>query len=174
MPGMNRQIVQLFGLTLLLFALLIAYTSRWTVFEADELNEMTDLNRRPLIEEQQVPRGLILADNGEVLARSVPRGRGEDKIYTRNYPTGSLFSQAVGYSFISRGRAGLERSRNDALTGEQNEFGTIFRELQARDSARATTSARRSTARARRRRSRAWPAVAAPSWRWSRRRAACG
>src|SRR4051794_33817890 len=99
---MNRQIVQLFGLTMVLFALLIAYTSRWTVFDADDLNHNT-ANRRPLIEEQKVPRGLILADDGGVLARSVPRGHGENRTYTRTYPTGSLFSQAVGYSYISRG-----------------------------------------------------------------------
>jgi peptidoglycan glycosyltransferase len=128
---MNRQIVQLFGLTMLLFALLIAYTSRWTVFEADELNDET-ANKRPLIEEQKVPRGLILADGGKVLARSIPRGRGESRIYTRTYPTGPLFAQAVGYSFIDE-RVGLERSRNDALTGDLNEFGTIFRELQSRE-----------------------------------------
>ncbi|MEJ7716202.1 MAG: penicillin-binding transpeptidase domain-containing protein [Thermoleophilaceae bacterium] len=39
----------------------------------------------------------------------------------------------MGYSFISRGRAGLERSRNGALTGQESEFGTIFSELQNRD-----------------------------------------
>ncbi len=128
---MNKQIVQLFGLTMLLFAVLIGFTSRWSVFEQDSLEDQTS-NRRPLIEEQRIPRGLIRASDGTVIARSVPRGRGEARTFTRTYPTGPLFSHAVGYSFISRGRVGLERSRNDELTGEEDEFANIFSELQSK------------------------------------------
>jgi peptidoglycan glycosyltransferase len=128
----NRQIVQLFGLTLILFGILIGFTSRWTVFEAASLEDQT-LNRRPLIEQQQVPRGLILARDGEVLARSDPRGRGNRRTYVRSYPHGELYAQPVGYSYIERGETALEKSRNDALTGDLNEFGTIFRELQSQE-----------------------------------------
>jgi peptidoglycan glycosyltransferase len=128
---MNRQIVQLFGLTLVLFGILIAFTSRWTVFEAASLEDQT-LNKRPLIEQQRVPRGLILASDGEtVLARSDPRGKGARRIYVRGYPLGDLFAHAVGYSYVDVGETGIEKSRNDALTGDLNEFGTIFRELQS-------------------------------------------
>ena len=71
---MNRQIVQLFGLFAVLFALLVGFTSRWTVFEAQSLEDNQN-NRRPLIEEQQIPRGLILASDGRtVLARSAAAG----------------------------------------------------------------------------------------------------
>lgn len=130
---MNRQIVQLFGLTLVLFAVLIGFTSRWTVFEAESLEDNA-LNKRPLLEQQQVPRGLILARDGDtVLAQSDPEGRGKRRVYRRSYPEGELFSQPVGYSFIDRGEVGIEKSRNDALTGDLNEFGTIFRELQGGD-----------------------------------------
>lgn len=130
---MNRQIVQLFALTLVLFGVLIAFTSRWTVFEAASLEDNT-LNRRGLIEQQQVPRGLILARDGDtVLAQSDPRGRGEQRTYVRSYPEGETFGHPVGYSYIDIGESGLERSRNDALTGDLNEFGTIFRELQSRE-----------------------------------------
>jgi penicillin-binding protein A len=129
----NRQIVQLFALTLLLFGVLIAFTSRWTVFEAASLEDQT-LNKRPLLEQQRVPRGLILARDGRtVLAQSDPRGRGRRRVYTRSYPQGDLFGQAVGYSYISVSETGLEKSRNDALTGDLDEFGTIFRELQGGD-----------------------------------------
>ena len=128
---MNTQIVQLFGLTMLLFAVLIGFTSRWSVFDQDRLENETS-NRRPLIEEQRIPRGLIRASDGTVIARSVGRGRGEQRIFNRTYPTGPLFSHAVGYSFISRGRAGLERSRNDELTGKEDEFENIFSELQSK------------------------------------------
>jgi penicillin-binding protein A len=129
----NRQIVQLFALTLVLFGVLIAFTSRWTVFEAASLED-NQLNRRGLIEQQQVPRGLILARDGTtVLARSEPRGRGSSRTYVRSYPEGETFGHPVGYSYITIGESGIERSRNDALTGDLNEFGTIFRELQSRE-----------------------------------------
>jgi peptidoglycan glycosyltransferase len=130
---MNRQIVQLFALTLVLFGVLVAFTSRWTVFEATSLED-NKLNRRGLIEQQQVPRGLILAGDGEeVLARSEPRGRGKQLTYVRSYPEGETFGHPVGYSYINAGETGIERSRNDALTGDLNEFGTIFRELQSKE-----------------------------------------
>jgi peptidoglycan glycosyltransferase len=128
---MNRQIIQLFGISMLLFAVLIGFTSRWSVFDAQALKDQP-ANRRPLIQEEQIARGLIKADDGTVLARSVPHGKGEQKIYSRTYPTGALFGHAVGYSFITRGRAGLERSRNSALTGQESEFSTIFSQLQDR------------------------------------------
>jgi len=129
---MNRQIIQLFGLSLLLFATLIAFTSRWTVFEAEGLSNDPS-NRRPLIEEQQVPRGLIKASDGTVLARSEPRGRGQARTFVRTYPTGPLFAHAVGYSFIEQGRSGLEEFRNEDLAGEEDEFGTIFSQLESKE-----------------------------------------
>ena len=123
---MNRQIVQLFGLFVLLFALLLVFTSRWTVFEASSLEDNPD-NRRPLIEEQRIPRGVIYASDGNtVLARSRGRGRGQSRTYTRTYPTGGLFGHPVGFSYIRNGRRGLELSRNDDLVGEEDEFESIL------------------------------------------------
>jgi penicillin-binding protein A len=130
---LNRQIAQLFGLFVLLFAVLVAFTSYWSVLEADGLEDNPN-NRRALIREQKVPRGLILASDGETeLARSVPRGRGEDRIFTRTYPTGGLFSHPVGYSFIRNGRISLEQSQNEALAGEEDEFESIFTGLEGRE-----------------------------------------
>ena len=130
---MNRQIVQLFGLFTLLFAILLAFTSRWTVFEASSLENNPD-NRRPLIEEQKIPRGLIYAADGKtVLARSVGHGRGENRIYTRTYPTGSTFGHPVGFSYIRNGRRGLEQSRNDDLAGKEDEFSSILSGLESRN-----------------------------------------
>jgi peptidoglycan glycosyltransferase len=128
----NRQIAQLFGVSVLLFGLLVVFTSRWTVFEAKSLENNT-ANRRPLIEEQKVPRGLILARDGRTeLARSRGSGSGENRIFTRVYPTGPLFSHAVGYSFIENGRRGLEQSRNDDLAGKEDEFASIFSQIESR------------------------------------------
>jgi len=129
----NRQIVQLFGLFVLLFALLLAFTSRWTVFEASSLEDNA-ANRRPLIEEQRIPRGVIYASDGRTaLARSRGEGRGQNRIYTRTYPTRGLFAHPVGFSYIRNGRRGLELSRNDDLVGEEDEFESILAGLESRD-----------------------------------------
>jgi peptidoglycan glycosyltransferase len=129
----NRQIVQLFGLFALLFGVLVAFTSRWTVIEAESLADNPN-NRRPLIEEQRIPRGLILASDGRtVLARSRGQGRGQNRIYTRSYPQGGLFAHPIGFSFIRNGRRGLELSRNDDLVGEEDEFESILSGLESRD-----------------------------------------
>jgi len=109
----NRSIGRLFGLVLVLFALLVAFTSRWTVFEAEALRD-NDNNRRELLAEQLIKRGVIRADNGEVLAGSRPLSQ---KRFGRRYPTGELFAHAVGCTSIDRGRSGLEEYYNDPLTG---------------------------------------------------------
>ncbi len=141
---MNRQIIQLFGLFVFLFAVLVLYTTRWTAAPAAEFAGLGTLeadggladnpnNRRPLIEEQKVPRGLILASDGTVLARSVGRGRGENRTYTRTYPLGGTFGHPVGYSYITNGRRGIEQYRNDELTGKENEFASILAGLESSD-----------------------------------------
>jgi peptidoglycan glycosyltransferase len=109
----NKSIGRLFALVLLLFALLVGFTSRWTVFEAEALRE-NDNNRRELLAEELIKRGVIRADNGQVLAgsRALPQKR-----FGRRYPTGPLFAHAVGCTSIDRGRSGLEDYYNDALTG---------------------------------------------------------
>ena len=111
---MNRPIVRLYGLVVVLFALLIAFTSRWTIFEAGALRQNA-LNRRSLLQQERIQRGRILAADGTVLARSV---RGHEGTYHRTYPTGPLFAQTVGYSFTDLGQSGVERYRNPALDGE--------------------------------------------------------
>jgi penicillin-binding protein A len=129
----NRQIVQLFGLFAVLFALLVVFTSRWTVFEAQSLEDH-QANRRPLIEEQKIPRGLILANDGRtVIARSVGEGRGQNRVFTRTYPQGGLFAHPVGYSFIRNGRRSLELSRNEDLVGQEDEFESLFAGLEGRE-----------------------------------------
>lgn len=113
---MNRSIVRLYGLVVALFALLIAFTSRWTVFEADSLRQSA-LNRRALLQQERIERGTIVAADGMALARSV---RGREGVYRRTYPTGSLFAQTVGYSYTDLGQSGIERYRNLVLNGEEN------------------------------------------------------
>jgi peptidoglycan glycosyltransferase len=125
----NRPIVRLYGLVFLLFALLIAFTSRWTVFEASSLRANT-LNQRGLLQQLRIDRGEILAADGTVLARSV---RGPEGTYTRRYPTGAEFTHSVGYSYIERGQTGLESYRSAALNGEDGaSVQSILNEIQGR------------------------------------------
>jgi peptidoglycan glycosyltransferase len=127
----NRQIVKLFGLTVVLFAVLIGFTSYWSVFEAEALKEKT-ANKRPLLEQQQIERGRIRAADGTVIARSVPKGRGEAVRYVRRYPEGTLFGHPIGYSFVEEGNSEFERFHNDELVGEESEFVSILDELRGR------------------------------------------
>jgi len=127
----NRQIVKLFGLTVVLFAVLIGFTSWWSVFDAQALKEKV-ANKRPLLEQQQIRRGRILAADGTVLARSVAKGRGEGLRYVRHYPEGALYGHPIGYSFVRQGDSEFEKFHNDELVGEGSEFGSILDELRGK------------------------------------------
>jgi penicillin-binding protein A len=126
---MSGPIVRLFGVVILLFALLVLFTSRWTVFEASSLNN-NPLNVRTLLDELQIKRGQILADDGTVLARSVPAPQ---HTWSRFYPAPDVFSQAVGYSIAAQGRqAGLEQSAGPDLRGVKTGLDSIFGQLSPR------------------------------------------
>jgi peptidoglycan glycosyltransferase len=121
----NRPVIRLYVLLIVLFAVLIGFTSRWAVFDASALRNNPN-NHRQVLEEQLIQRGLIRARDGTVLAgnRRLPGKR-----FTRRYPTGSLFALPVGYSSFRFGRAGLERYYNDDLNGQRNEFAGILDQL---------------------------------------------
>ncbi len=127
---MNVPIVRIYALALLLLASLVYFTSKWAVFDADALEERPE-NRRPLIAEQQIPRGSISTADGVLVAESIPESGGQRPVYVRRYvaddPT--LFGNPVGYSFVEVGRTGTELAENDLLSGEQNEFASIIDEL---------------------------------------------
>jgi len=127
----NRQIVKLFGLVVALFAVLVGFTSYWAVFDAKALKEK-DANKRPLLEQQQIRRGRIVAADGTVIARSVPKGHGASLRYVRRYPEGSLFAHPIGYSFVEEGDSEFEQFHNDELVGEESEFDSILDELRGR------------------------------------------
>ena len=85
---MNPPVMRLFALVVVLFGVLVAFTSRWTVFQADALRD-NRLNRRELLQEQKIRRGTIRSADGKVLARSV---RGGGRHVHRRYPTNGLFA----------------------------------------------------------------------------------
>ncbi|HEY5816293.1 MAG TPA: penicillin-binding transpeptidase domain-containing protein [Solirubrobacterales bacterium] len=125
---MNRQIVQLFAFVVVLFGVLIAFTSWWSVFDAEALKDK-QANKRPLLEQQQIERGRILAADGTVLARSVAKGSGDALRYVRRYPEGALYGHPIGYSFVREGDSEFEKFHNDELVGEGSEFASLLDEL---------------------------------------------
>lgn len=125
---MNRQIVKLFGFFVVLFGLLVGFTSYWAVFDAEQLREAS-ANKRPLFEQQQIRRGRILTADRELIAKSVRKGSGDDLRYVRRYPEGSLYGHPIGYSFAEEGQSEFERFHNEELVGEEGEFSSIVEEL---------------------------------------------
>ncbi|HEV3046650.1 MAG TPA: penicillin-binding protein 2 [Solirubrobacteraceae bacterium] len=131
---MNRPIVRLYGLVAVLFALLVAFTSRWTVFEASSLRENPE-NQRRVLEQERIDRGPIVAADGAVLARSV---RGGEGVYERTYPSGELFATPIGYSYLNPGAelgsTGLEKYRNSELSGKSpNNLQSVLDQLQGKE-----------------------------------------
>jgi penicillin-binding protein A len=127
----NRQIVKLFGFIVVLFAILVGFTSYWSVFDAKALKEK-EANKRPLLEQQQIRRGRILAADGTVIAKSVAKGKGDSLRFLRRYPEGPLYGHPIGYSFVRQGDSEFEQFHNDQLVGEESEFSSILDELRGR------------------------------------------
>src|SRR4051794_35161640 len=111
-----------------MIAVLAIFTARWTVLQADALKD-EPLNRRPLLEQQQIPRGLILARDGSRLAINKHIGTHQNRRYYRQYPDGNVFSHAIGYAFVSRGSAGFEQSQNDILSGTGGDLRSFIDEI---------------------------------------------
>ncbi len=128
---MNAPIARLFLATLVLFALLVGFTSTWSVLEAEDLEAKTE-NKRPLFEAQQIERGKILTVDGEIIADSKKKGSDESVRYVRTYPQGSLFGNPIGYSFITQATSGFERAEEDVLTGNDNEFVSLLDQVRGR------------------------------------------
>jgi peptidoglycan glycosyltransferase len=81
---MKTPIVRLYALVIVLFAVLIGFTSRWAVFEAEALRD-NPANRRALLQEERIKRGAIRTADGKLVAGSQAL---PGKRYRRRYPTG--------------------------------------------------------------------------------------
>lgn len=129
---MNARIIKLFAFISVMFAVLVGFTSYWTVFDANNLKNER-VNKRPLFEAQKIKRGRILAADGTVIARSVRKGQGASLRYVRDYPEGDTYGHPIGYSFIEYGNSEFEAFHNSELIGDENEFSTIIDELRGKD-----------------------------------------
>jgi peptidoglycan glycosyltransferase len=114
----NTSVVRLFAGILVLFAALVVATSWWTVVDAEELRTKPE-NRRVLLAEELIKRGIIRSADGTVLAAS--RKLSGDR-FARRYPTGPLMAHPVGCTSLDRGRSGIEDYYNDPLTGRRTEL----------------------------------------------------
>ena len=113
---MNRQLTRVAWVAMALIVALVVGTTYWQTWARPGLAARQD-NEIQRVAEFEVRRGLILAPT-RVLARNrngeAPAGRRSTSAATRR---GSSPSHVVGYSTISRSRAGLEKSLNGTLTG---------------------------------------------------------
>jgi len=114
-----------------MFAVLVGFTSYWTVFDANNLKNER-VNKRPLFEAQKIKRGRILAADGSVIARSVAKGSGPSLRYVRRYPEGDTYGHPIGYSFVEYGNSEFEAYHNSELIGDENEFSSIIDELRGK------------------------------------------
>ena len=109
--------------------MLVGFTSYWSVFDAQALKEK-DANKRPLLEQQQIRRGRILAADGTVIARSVAEGPRRRPPLRQALPgrarsTGTRSATASS----QQGDTEFEQFHNDELIGEESEFSSILDEL---------------------------------------------
>ena len=124
----NRQLIRVGWTAMALIVALIVGTTYWQTWARPGLASRQD-NEIQRVAEFQVRRGLILAP-GRVLAKNRVVKRNGRKLYFRRYPQGRLAVHVVGYSTVSRARAGLEKSMNGVLTGtERNLGGLVERQL---------------------------------------------
>ncbi len=113
---MNRGIRRVGIALAVLILVLVGQLTYLQIVDADNLAN-DPRNVRAALRDANKPRGEIVSADGEVLARSVRSRDGTEFRYQREYPTGQLFSQVVGYQSFVYGNTGVERSYNDALVG---------------------------------------------------------
>ena len=124
---MNPPIARLFAIVLVLFAALVAFTSRWSVFDAQALRdnpqEPARAHRGAAREARDDPRRAT----GRCSPARRPRARARTGAGTPRRR--SLLPQVIGFSDIDLGRAGIERSRNDELSGDAGALDDIVDQL---------------------------------------------
>ncbi len=118
---MNARITRLYRAMALAFAALIATCTYWQVWAAPSLEARQD-NPRLVYRELAVKRGRIISADGITLANNRSRQANGRTIYLRRYPRGGDAAAVVGYSSVQASRAGIERTRNDYLTGANTDL----------------------------------------------------
>ena len=121
---MNTQIRRLFTFVAVALVAVLGMAAYW-LWRSPEL-EARQGNPTLVVRQLTIQRGLITRPTVRC-SRATGAGSLEGRtIYVRRYPTDGLLSQTVGYSTVSRSRAGLERSMNDFLTGSNDNLSTVI------------------------------------------------
>lgn len=100
------------------FGVLLAAASWFQVIGADQYRS-DPRNARGTISLTEKERGLIVAGDGTVLARSDPIPD-DPQSFARSYPEGAVFGQVVGYTTFLVGDAGLEAAFADDLRSRRD------------------------------------------------------
>ena len=130
-PKANRNILWFVYAAVFLFLAMGIYVGYFLVVKSDTVID-NPYNARATIFEDRVTRGKILADDGTVLARTVT-ATDSNGIEVREYPYGSLFAHAVGYSAV--GKTGIESLANfDLLRSHTNLIEQTADEIMGRKS----------------------------------------
>ncbi len=118
---MNARISRLYRVLALGFVALILITTYWQVWAAPSLEARQD-NPRLVYRELAIKRGRIISADGVTLATNTARRANGRTIYFRRYPRKGETAAIVGYSSVQASRAGVERARNDYLTGANTDL----------------------------------------------------
>jgi peptidoglycan glycosyltransferase len=119
----NEQLARVARTAMALVVALLIATTYWQTWARPGLAARQD-NEIQRVAEFEVRRGKILAPT-RVLARNRVEVRRGKKLYFRTYPQGKLAAHVVGYSTVSRSRAGLEKSLNGVLTGTERDLADL-------------------------------------------------
>jgi len=124
---MNRQIIKLFGFIVVLFAILIGFTSWWSVFDA-KTSGRTAQQAAALRAAADPPRRILARRLGD---REVGAGRqGDEQAVRAPLPAGlPLRPPESATAFMEQGQSEFEKFHNEELTGEESEFGSILDQL---------------------------------------------
>lgn len=122
---MNAAIRRLFVVLAVLLVALIGMSTYW-LWRAPDLEARRD-NPSLVVRQVTIKRGKILAADGVTRLAANRRREVQGRTwYLRRYPTQELVAHTVGYSTLSRSRAGLERSLNDFLTASNSNLGSVL------------------------------------------------
>ena len=121
---MNGPIARLALLATSMMIVLVVATTYWQAWAAGGLADRQE-NQVERVAQFTIKRGLI-GSRHVPLARNKPKKVGGRTLYFREYPHNGLAAHVVGYSTQGRSRAGLERSRNDYLTGSNSNLSTLL------------------------------------------------
>ena len=118
---MTKQVQRVAAAMFVLFAALFVNLNYLHVIRADALAK-DQRNARGLIREYQVQRGSILTTRGAEMTPIATSIETEARLrYLREYPEGETYAHVTGFYSPIFGRAELEQSFNDFLTGRAPE-----------------------------------------------------